>query len=385
MTVNQIYQIVNDVTKQTLGTETLIQEDLGNIVDIGTEIFNARQFDNYVRNMVDHIGRMVFVNRPYSGRAPSVLMDGWEYGSVMQKVSSAEIPEATENETWDLINGTSYDPNIFVKPKVVNKFFNNRTTFEVDRSITEKQVRSAFNTPEQLNAFISMIFDTLDKSLTVKTDGLVMRTINNMIGETLYADFNSGNYGSNSTARCVNLLKLYNDKFNASLGADDMLLSGDFLRFASMMMSVYQTRLSGLSTIFNVGGMPRFTPEDRLHFVTLADFSAAAESYLYSNTFHDEFVRLPNSEKVPFWQGSGVEYSFADVSEINITTASGHDVEATGILGVMFDRDALGVANFDRRVTTNYNPKAEFTNYFYKQDAMYFNDTNENFVVFYGA
>lgn len=385
MDVKQIWKLTNDVTKEVLGSEEVLNEDLSNVVDIGTEIFNARAFDNYVRTLVDHIGRVIFVNRPYSGSAPSVLMDGWEYGSVMQKVTSSEIPEAVENETWELTNGTSYDPNIFVKPKVSTKFFNNRTTFEVDRSITEKQVKSAFSSPEQLNGFVSMIFDTLDKSLTVKTDGLIMRTINNMIGETLKTDFANGNYGSNSTARCVNLLKLYNDKFGKALTPENVLYDGDFLRFASMTMGIYKTRLGGLSKIFNIGGLPRFTPTDRLHFVTLADFSSAADSYLYSDTWHNEYVALPNHETVPFWQGSGLEYSFGDISEINIKTASGANVHASGILGVMFDRDALGVCNYERRVTTNYNPKAEFTNYFYKQDAMYFNDTNENFVVFYVA
>lgn len=385
MEIKQIADLVNDVTKETLGIENAVTEDLQGVVDLGKEIFNARSFDNYVRNLVDHIGRVVFVNRPYSGSVPSVLMDGWEYGAVMQKVTSNEIPDAQENETWDLIDGTSYDPNIFTKPKVSSKFFSDRTTFEVERSITERQVKSAFSTAEQLNGFISMIFDSLDKSLTVKTDGLVMRTINNMIGETLAADFANGNYSGNSTARCVNLLKLYNDKFGESLTPEEAFYTPAFIRFATMTMSIYKSRIAKISTIFNVGGLPRFTPADRLHFVTLTDFSAAADSYLYSDTFHNEFVRMPESEIVPYWQASGLEHSFGDITEINVKTASGKEVHASGIIGVMFDRDALGVCNFNRRVTTNYNPKAEFTNYFYKQEAMYFNDTNENFVVFYIA
>ena len=117
----------------------------------------------------------------------------------------------------------------------------------------------------------------------------------------------------------------------------------------------------------------------------LADFKKAANVYLQSDVFHDNFTELPNAEVVPYWQGSGLDYGFESVSAINIKTASGEDVEVSGILGVMFDRDALGVTNLDRRVTTNYNPKAEFYSNWYKFDAGYFNDTNENFVVFFVA
>jgi hypothetical protein len=126
-----------------------------------------------------------------------------------------------------------------------------------------------------------------------------------------------------------------------------------------------------------------------LHIVLLSDFAAAADIYEQSDTFHDTFTALPNAERVPFWQGSGTDYGFQSVSSINVTASDGNenglDVTASGILGVMFDRDALGVCNWDRRVTTNYNPRAEFYNNWYKQDAMYFNDFNENFVVFYAA
>ena len=122
-----------------------------------------------------------------------------------------------------------------------------------------------------------------------------------------------------------------------------------------------------------------------LHVVMLADFKKAANVFLQSDVFHDTLTELPNADIVPYWQGSGQGYGFTDISSINIKTASGSNVTASGILGVMFDRDALGVTNLDRRVTTNYNPKAEFYNNWYKFDAGYFNDTNENFVVFFVA
>lgn len=383
MTVAQIYDIINPITKEILGETAVVNEDLSNIVDIGKELFDVTDVDNYVKSLVNHIGRVVFVNRPYSGSAPSVLMDGWEYGSVLEKIS-AELPEATENESWELTDGASYDPNIFYKPKVSAKFFNKRVTFEIPMSFTEKQVKESFSNAAQLNGFLSMLYNAVDKSMTIKIDSLVMRTINNMIAETLHNFNASGDY-TGTGVRAVNLLKLYNDDKGTTLTAEKSIKDPDFIRFASYIMGLYMERLSKISSLFNIGGKDRFTSRDLLHVILLSDFAKASDSFSMSSTFHNEFVALPKGEIVPYWQGSGTDYSFTSVSSINVKTASGDTVNASGIIGVMFDRDALGVTNLDRRVTTNYNPKAEFFSNWYKFDAGYFNDMNENFVLFYVA
>ena len=383
MTIAQIYDIINPITKEILGETAVVNEDLSNIVDIGKELFDATDVDNYVKSLVNHIGRVVFVNRPYSGSAPSVLMDGWEYGSVLEKIS-AELPEATENESWELTDGASYDPNIFYKPKVSAKFFNKRVTFEIPMSFTEKQVKESFSNASQLNGFLSMLYNAVDKSMTIKIDSLVMRTINNMIAETLHDFSASGDYRGTGV-RAVNLLKLYNDDKDTTLTAEKSIKDPDFIRFASYIMGLYMERLSKISSLFNIGGKDRFTSRDLLHVILLSDFAKASDSFSMSSTFHNEFVALPKGEIVPYWQGSGTDYSFTSVSSINVKTASGDTVSASGIIGVMFDRDALGVTNLDRRVTTNYNPKAEFFSNWYKFDAGYFNDMNENFVLFYVA
>lgn len=384
MLVKQIYDIMNTVTNEVLGESVIVSEDLSNIVDIGTAIFNASAMDNYVRSLVNHIGKVIFVNRPYSGNVPSVLMDGWEYGSILEKINT-ELPQASENESWDLTDGASYDPNIFYKPKVEAKFFNKRVTFEIPMSFTERQVKESFSNAEQLNGFLSMLYNAIDKSMTVKMDALVMRTINNMIGETIISDYASAGLSTKSGVKAVNLLYLYNQRYSQSLTAVNAITDPDFIRFASYEMGVYASRMSKISSLFNIGGKDRFTPTDLLHVVMLADFKKAADVFLQSDVFHDNLTELPNAELVPYWQGSGQAYDFTDTSKIKITSASGTAVETSGILSVMFDRDALGVTNLDRRVTTNYNPKAEFYNNWYKFDAGYFNDTNENFVVFFVA
>lgn len=384
MQVKQIYELVNSATSEILGESAILQEDLSNVVDIGTEIFNASAVDNYVKSLVNHIGRVIFVNRPYSGSAPSVMMDSWEFGSVLEKIQ-ADLPEATENESWELENGASYDPNIFYQPSVSAKFFNSKVTFEVPMSFTEKQVKESFSSAEQLNGFVSMLYTAVDNAMAVKVDGLVMRTINSMIAETVHAEYGSAQLKSKSTIKAVNLLYMYNDRFNKELDAKDCLEDPDFIRYAVLQMNIIKNRLAKISTLFNVGGKERFTPADRLHVVMLSDFKESADVYLQSDTFHDEYTKLANAEVVPYWQGSGTDYGFDSITEIKVKTPSNDVVDVTGVLGVMFDRFALGVSNLDKRTTTNYNPKAEFYTNWYKFDAGYFNDLNENCVVFFVA
>ena len=390
MLMTQVYEILNTITSEILGDSVIVQEDLSNVVDVGRAFENLDNgLDNYVRRLQDHIGRMVFVDRVYSGRAPRVLMDGWEYGSILEKVRAA-LPEATENESWELENGASYDPNVFTAPEVSVKFFNKRVTFEIPISITERQVKSSFSNATQLNAFYSMIQTAIENSMTVKLDSLIMRTINTAIAETIYSEYTGGadTYDDSTGVRAVNLLYMYNDTLPA--GATPLTAAGaihdpDFIRFASYQMALYSDRLAVISTLFNIGGTEKFTPKDRQHFVMLSEFKRAADVYLQSDTFHDEFTKLPEAESVTYWQGSGIDYAFESTSAINITTADNHTVSVSGVLGVMFDRDTLGVANLDRRVTTNYNPKAEFWNEWHKADAGFYVDFDENCVVFFVA
>lgn len=394
MTVNQIYTLMNTVTGEILGKSDIVAEDLSNVVDIGKELFSNTDVDNYVKSLVNHIGKVIFVNRPYAGNVPSMIMDAWEFGSVLEKIQ-ADMPAATENKSWELTDGQSYDPNVFYQPKVSAKFFNSRVTFEVPMSFTEKQVKDSFSSASQLNGFVSMIYNAVDKAMTVKIDALIMRTIDNMIGQTLHAEFpdvSDGNYAEKSGIKAVNLLKLFNDHRKAQgidveLTAEEAVTNPDFIRFASYTMGVTADRMTKMSTLFNVGKKERFTPADALRVVMLSDFQKAAKTYLYSDTRHNELVTLPEAETVPYWQGSGKDYSFANVSDIHVNVSDGAggtvEIVASGILAVMYDKDAMGVCNSDRRVTTNYNAKAEFYNNFYKYDASYFNDLNENFVVFF--
>lgn len=381
MDMNQVATIVNSLSQQYMGDTAVTTTDLSNVVDIGTAVFDLQSVDHYVHDLIDQIGKVIFVNRAYRGKTPSLVMDAWEYGAVLEKITYDEYPEAQENDSWKLTDGQSYDPNVFYKPSVSAKFFQKRNTFDIPMSFAQRQIKSAFQSASQLNAFFSMIENVIQNSMTIKIDQLAQAAINNMIALTIK---------DSNTNRAVNLLSMYNTANPGdTITAAQAVTHPGFIRYAAYIMKLYSERMQRMSKLFNVGSKERFTPSDRLHVILLSEFAAGAEAYLYSTTYHDQFVKLVAADTVPYWQGSGTAYDFQSTSKIVVTPNTGSVTEdpvtVNGILGVMFDRDAVGVANLDRRVTTNWNARAEFYNNWYKFDAGYYNDPNENFIVFYVA
>lgn len=375
MKVTQIKDLVNNSLKEVNGSSTLLKEDLSNVVDIGKELLNNDDVDNFVKKLVDRVGKTVFNDRVYQGSAPSVLMDAWEYGSVVEKIDS-DLPKVEENDSWKLEDGKSYDQDIFYQPKVSAKFFNSKVTFDIPMSFTKMQVESAFSSASELNSFISMLMVKTQNAMTVNLDGLIMKTINNFTANVINAK---------KGMQVVNLLDLYNKTAQTKVTVDNALTSPDFIKFANLTINTYRDRLTKMSTLFNEAGLNKFTPVDDQHLVILSDLASASKVYLESDTYNQDNVKINNYDTVPYWQGSGTTYNFKDTSKIDIAIKDGaqtKEVIQTGILGVLFDTSALGVSCQNPRTTTAVNARAEFYTNFNKYDAMYYNDLNENFVVF---
>lgn len=375
MKVTQIKDLVNNSLKEVNGSSVLLKEDLSNVVDIGKELLNNDDIDNFVKKLVDRVGKTVFNNRVYQGSAPSVLMDAWEYGSVVEKIDS-DLPNVEENDSWKLENGKSYDQDIFYQPKVSAKFFNSKVTFDIPMSFTKTQVESAFSSPTELNSFISMLMVKTQNAMTVNLDGLIMKTINNFTASVINAK---------KGMQVVNLLDMYNKTAQTKVTVDNALTNPDFIKFANLTINTYRDRLTKMSTLFNEAGLNKFTPVDNQHLVILSDLASASKVYLESDTYNQDNVKISNYDTVPYWQGSGTTYGFKDTSKIDIAIKDGaqtKEIIQTGILGVLFDTSALGVSCQNPRTTTAVNARAEFYTNFNKYDAMYYNDLNENFVVF---
>lgn len=390
MEVKQVAELVNTTTQELVGEIPLATEDLSNIVDVGKAVFATNDVDAYVKALINHIGKVKFISRTYKGAVPNVLYEGWEYASALQVIDS-DMPDASENATWALENGKSYDPNVFHKPTVESTIFNDKVTFEIVQSFPTVQVYQSFDNATQMVSFISMLETKIENAMTIKMDSLIMRTINHftgtVLGKLVGGDVTSEKLGATSGVQAINLLKEYKD-----LHSDDTAVQAlnyktcatdpEFLRYMSLRMGQTVDRMRQASELFNINGKTKFTNADYLNVVLLSDYVRNAEAYLQSDTYHDQYVKLPNAETVSCWQGSGTDFGIDSVSAINLKTSQ-YTVEAKGIIGVMFDREALGVCNLDRRNTQQYNAPGEFFNTWYKMDAGYFNNFNENFVVFY--
>ena len=385
MKVSQIYTILNDVFSEVTGKLVIpedsdplpiVEEDLKNIVDIGGVISEYNLYDNYVKAMINRIGRDIFVDRSYEGYAPDVLRDSWEYGSIMSK-TRCKVFDAKANPAWALTAGTTVNQFEFNPPEVTQKFYNKGTAWQIDCSFTDYQIRESFKSAANMNRFMSMIENRINVSLTIYRDSLVMRTINNFIGEKLYA--------SNGV---VDLLAGYNETIASPITAAEALYDKDFLRYAACEIKLWLDRFKAPSVNFNTEeDNVAFTPQEYAHLVLHSDLARRMEVYLQSDTYHDDLVKIGEYETVPFWQSQGDKYQLAMTSRIEIelgssTTASKKAINRNYIVGVLFDRDALGVLCEHERVNSAYNANGEYWTNFYKQDVRYFNDLAENGIVF---
>ena len=395
MRITQLTDVLNGtlnttgIIDQVTGEAAVAKEDLSNIVDIGKAVLeytgqSTDNFDSFMRNLIDQVGKITIVNRTYVSQAPNILKDSWEYGSIMQKVR-VSVPDVRDNASWDLFNypktsgGDAYpDPFELSKPGAKAKFYNSKNTYEIPITLADYQLKEAFQSASQFGAFIAAIENRIRMKQTLCNDGLIMATIDNLIGLTL-----NGNGG-----KTVNLLTAYNTIAPSTITADKALSDTEFLRFAAMTIAKYKKYVAQASAKYNAGNYLTFTPADKLKFIANTEFAKAMDAYLYADTYHNEFVELNGYNEVPFWQGSGtadgdrltVDVVVSYITEQGATATA--SVKNTGVLAVMFDDEAAAVCNENYRTTSIYNPRGEYTNYFYKYDAMFMNDVEENCIVF---
>lgn len=385
MKVAQIAEAVNQIVKEEMGLDIVIEEDLSNIVNLGTELDGLTDgYENFVGKLHDHIGLMIFVDRVYRSSMPDIRKESFEFGSIVEKVD-AEPGEFRENDSWQLQDGHSYDQDIFYGTEVNSLWWNGATTFEIRYSRVNDQVKSAFSNASQFVRFWGMIETKVRNKITLAMESLTRRLYNALTAETLYDAFPAADYSQGSTTRAVNLLYLYNQETGANLAKKDALRNLEFLKFASMTIWHTMDRMKEQSVLYNIKGKNRFTPRDRMTVLMLSEFVHHADMYLQADTFHDEYVKLPGAATIAHWQGTGTEPNFASESSINVKTPSGHTVVADGILCVLADWDALGIYNDQPKTLAHNTELEEFTTYKYSQKASYYADTGENYVVFFIA
>lgn len=366
---------------ETTSAEFIVKEDLSNIVDIGTRIYDAGWVDNFVKAMIDRIGRMVFVNRQTRGFAPNLQRDGWEFGSVMSKSRTKRF-EAKPNPSWQLQKGQTVNQYQFEPPTVKTKYYNIKVAWQIDCSFAEMQVREAFRSAGEMNRFFSMIESAIQQSLDDQMDLLTMRAVNGFISEKL--DRSSG---------IIDLLTPYNAAESASLTLDSMTQSNGWCTWAAYQILLAKQRIKARTSVFNANdeaGYDTATPPEYLRFCLHGDVAEALNVYLNAVTYHNDFDDIGSYDIIPMWQTAGTNWQRAATTRINIDLPSNIEREAAdaksvdriGILGVMFDTDAIVINNENQRVTSSYNANGEYYNNFYKVDTNIIIDLEENGIVF---
>lgn len=394
MEVKQIYSMINDWQKEVVGAsqydETqpwIIREDLSNLTAVGeklldpTSITDAREKwrDNFVRSMIDRIGRMVFVERAYRSTFPDLRRDEWEYGSIMTK-SRCKRFEAVANPSWSLQPGQVVEQFAFNPPEVMTLFYNNKSAWQVDCSFADIQLREAFTSPREMDRFLSMIESAIARTLDRQMDLINSRTLNGLIAEKLHRGHG-----------VVDVLAAYNatQPAGSQITASDALTNVDFQRFLAYQVLLYTQRMAVASSWFmeaDEDGYDTQTPADRLRVAIHSDIAEALDVYLQSETYHNQLTDIGSYTSVPMWQtsGSGEGFDFGATSRICATLPSDitTTVDRTHIIAVMWDWDAAAVCNTNRRVTSSYNANGEYFNNFYKVDTMSVIDLMENCIVF---
>lgn len=366
---------------ETTSAEFIVKEDLSNILDIGTRIYDAGWVDNFVKAMIDRIGRMVFVNRRTRGFAPNLQRDGWEFGSVMSKSRTKRF-EAKPNPSWQLQKGQTVNQYQFEPPTVKTKYYNIKVAWQIECSFAEMQVREAFTSAGEMNRFFSMIESAIQQSLDDQMDLLTMRAVNGFVAEKL--DRNSG---------IIDLLTPYNTAESASLTLDSMTQSNGWCTWAAYQILLAKQRIKARTSVFNANdeaGYDTATPPEYLRFCLHGDVAEALNVYLNAVTYHNDFDDIGSYDIIPMWQTAGTNWQRAATTRINIDLPSNIEREAAdaksvdriGILGVMFDTDAIVINNEKQRVTSSYNANGEYYNNFYKVETNIIIDLEENGIVF---
>lgn len=370
MAVKQIYDIVNSVNSQTMGLTNLTVVDEQGLISLGQTVLTTNGLaDTWLNSLAQRIGRTIISFREYKSKYSDMVLDSMQWGNIVQKIK-VSMPEATEDESYNLVDGQSVDMYKVANPKVTQSFFTTETPYQFYVTIKRTQLEEAFTSEGSMNGFISAIYGEVQNAIELSLESLARNCINNFIAERLKT--NKGKY---------NLLAMYNTETNKTLTTDTCLHDKDFLAYCVSRIKLISKYMENMSNIYNDGTQTRHTPKSLQHLRVLEDFESRLETVVQYQAFRDGYVKLENYHTTSFWQS--INYP----SNINIKPSSGGTaIEQGNILAILYDRDALGLYKKDSwNSTTPFNSAGGYYNSYYHHKELYFNDLSENFVVFYIA
>ena len=382
--VEQISNIVNDAVKDALGKNVSLSDiDTSDFVSLGKAIVNFEAYEGFFKSLTNRIAKTVYFVRTYESNTRKILRDEMEYGAFVQKVYY-KLPESVDNPTWNIPNSSNqyhqaspYDVEGTIAVSALT--FGGKGTWSVEIIRPIEQIKSAFLSASAMAAFIDGIYITIDNAFKLEEDRTVALAANTGIALAL---------NSTKPAQKRNLLSEYNTIHSTSLTTANALEDANFLKYASMEINRTISNLKKMSTVYNSEGHETYTSKDKLIVEMLSHFASASDMYLQADTFHKELTALPNYEEVPFWQGSGDDFSFAKCSSINLSHSDingGTATEQSGIICFLHDIEYVAAYFGNKRSWELPNPRSEVMIHGEKAEKGFAVDGHANAVVFYIA
>lgn len=382
MKVEQIYSLLNDINAQMFGEDAVDVHDLRGIISMGeTIIGNENNSDLFLGKLVDRIGKTVVRTLDLELDFPALFMNEFEFGCILQKITVNPY-EAIRSSEFD-IGSDNFTPTLLDvhKPSIVVNYFKGSDTWAFRTTIPDDLFTSAFTSEAMMGQFIDAIVNALSDSMTLAINNMSRTAINNLIAEKI-----KGNNG------VINLLAGYNSTQQTPLTVAQAIRDKEFYRYASNEIRKYIKYLGEASVLYNMGdNILRRTARDNMHVLMLTDFVAGFESYLSSDTFHNDLLGMPLFNEVAYWQGNkgaNASNDFATNSTINVIPSSEAgkesptEVTQSGVVCVLADRQAVAVGLNKRKSGSFYNSIDYYTNLKSSAQIQYINDTSENCVCF---
>lgn len=391
-TVNQIYSIINSLNAQANSGTALAATDTRSFISYGdaiTSLTDANR-ETWFTTLIDRIASTIIDNRKYTARgALGLWREPFEYGAILQKIHS-KMPAVVADPAWSAPSDlSSTNPFAPTAREIEQRMYNKISAFMIADTIPDVQLKTAFLDEQKMAAFLDSLMMTTQNAFERSVENLGRTCRSSLIATAIHAN----------DAHYVKLLTNYkamldDDDPEKTITAAQALHSRNFLRYASREIAIYIDRMQTLTDIYSADGYERFSPREYLNVAILNDFDKSVTSYLAADTYHEQLVELPDENKVvvPYWQGAGTDFSYANNSKIYLTIprttgtaeqiAAGYTIEAANIIGVIYDSEAAGITIDERRTRALYNPKDEFTNYWHKGREMYYVDVTHPHVVF---
>lgn len=391
----QVYSVLNDVASMALGEGAIQAIDTTSFVALGNQVLATdTNVSKFYQALPDVIGRIVSRYQKIKRRTRDIERTPLDFGIALMEIEIDSIARATENRTWE--DTSKVDPtgigdtsgNIVYKDytSLSSSIYSKISGWSIEKIIYDRQLKTAFRNETEMASFINMIFQDMYNGMTLALNDAEMLAEGVAIMQELYAN-DAANPNRQKTA--VNLLSEYNTTFSQSLTPANCIYDKDFLQWSIYKIKRDIVNASQVSNFYtpaqesvNGDAVERELGDFKIH--VLSDFAGAAESYLYSDTFHENFVKLGGYSEIVTWQNrTGATFAGNDdmltrgqldlaiedlVTPTKLTTMDGTDM---CVLAHVFADGRMISMIDDIRTKSFYNPIGERTTYSHKADIGY--------------